>query len=648
MVASLNKEMPKGSKLHDEIRDKIRERYQMSYNEMVKRWPTWRKIIRERFAFPDAAAVAIKNRSRPDNDLEVQVPFTWAMQQTSVMYLTSVFLGRNPIFQYTGRHGEGQDQVLGMEALIDYQVQVGEMVPNMYTWISDSLDLGLGVIGEYWCEETHRVKRIVDKPAKSFLGMEIPGKTERVTETAEVPGYVGNKTFNVRSFDFFPDPRIPIRDCQRGEFCGRLTELGFHEIQEREANGEYFNVEELKKHLKRNSNQKSGFNRERTVVDEEHDIPEVTLNTSLAGRSDRNTDYVEILEMYVKVIPKDWGLGDSKYPEMWVFTLANDVLLIGARPYGMFHNRFPFHVLEYEINGHHVHARGMNEIIKPLNNVLTWMFNSHIYNVRKTINNELVVDPSRINMADFKRPGPGRILRLKAQAYGTDPKLSIHQLNMNDVTRGHLNDMNNVKNFMQMIFGLNDSLMGALGGSGRKTATEVRTSSTFGVNRLKTTAEYFSVTGFQSLSRNLVTSTQQLYDMERQFKIAGNSLNEKNFVRITPELISGFFDFVPVDGTLPVDRMLQANLFKELLMGAGKLSPQFLATYDIGKIFEHILQLNGIKNIESFKIQVVPDGQQPGLPAPQGAAPQGGSKMGANPGETVVPLNSPQNPGVNQ
>lgn len=638
MVASLNKELRKGTKMHDKVRDRVRDRYQMSYREMVKRWPEWRKIIKDRYSFLDSQDLKRKNRSRSDNDLEVKIPFTWAMQQTAVMYLTSVFLGRNPVFQYTGRHGEGQDKVQGMEALIDYQLQVGEMSPHLYTWINDGLELGLGIVGEFWQEETIRTRRIVEVPV-TFAGIPIPGKTRREEQFLEIPGYTGNKLFNVRNFDFFPDPRVTIRDMQRGEFVGRLTDLGFHEIQEREADGEYFNVEELKEELRTNKN-KSGFVRERGVTKDDQDIPEQGINGHISDRSNQTSDYVEILEMHIKIIPRDWGFGESKYPEMWVFTLANDTILIGCRPYGMFHDRFPFHAVEYEIDGHHVHARGMNEILKPLNDVMTWMFNSHIYNVRKTINNEMVVDPSRINMADFKRSGPGRLLRLKAQAYGTNPKDAVHQLNPNDVTRGHLNDMIQVKNLMQMIAGVNDSLMGALASGGRKTATEVRSASTFGINRLKTTAEYFSVTGWQSLSRNLVGSTQQLYTLERKFKIAGNQLNEKDFVDVTPDLIAGFFDLVPVDGTLPVDRLMQANLFKELLTGVVKLGPQFAAEYSIGKIFEHILSLSGIKNIDSFKVKIVPDAEL----APAAGQPAGGqqSSQGANPSETLPALGSPQ------
>lgn len=634
MTVSLNLELAFKSEKHGKILDMVRERYQLSYDDMSKRWPAWRKILKESESVFDIEEIKRQNKSRSDNDMEIKVPFTWAMQQTAVMYLTSVFLARNPVFQYTARHGEGQDNVIALESLIDYQVNVGEMIPALYSWLNDSVQYGLGVVGEYWTEETARVRRRVEKPV-TIMGIPILGKTKIVEEFAELVGYQGNKLYAVRPFDFFPDTRVPIRDLQRGEFCGILTEFGYHEIMAKKDQQEYFNLDVLKQAAKAGGG-KSSYMRERHITREDSDIP----NSDGGGkRSAQISDFLEILEMYVRIIPKDWGLGESTYPEMWVFTIANDYVVIGCRPSGMMHDRFPFHPLEYEINGHNVHARGMNEIVKPLNDVMSWLFNSHIYNVRKTINNELVVDPSRINMLDFKKSGPGRILRLTANAYGTPPSQAIHQLNMNDVTRGNLNDMLQVKNLMQMILGINDSLMGSLGGTNRKTATEVRSSTSFGINRLKTTAEYFSATGFQSLSRNLVASTQQLYSGDRKYKIAGNQLTGDNLVTVVPESIAGFYDFVPVDGTLPVDRMMQANMFKELLFGMGKLAPQMLQQYDMGKLYEYILSLNGVKNIDSFKITVMPP-VGVGASGMMGGVPQ--ASAGANPSETLPTAGSPQ------
>ena len=79
-------------------------------------------------------------------------------------------------------------------------------------------------------------------------------------------------------------------------------------------------------------------------------------------------------------------------------------------------------------------------------------------------------------------------------------------------------------------------------------------------------------------------------------------------MNVTKESIAGFYDFVPVDGTLPVDRMAQANLWKEILGSLRMMPPQVGAGFQWDKIFSWVGSLAGLKNINQFKIQVVPDG----------------------------------------
>ena len=87
-------------------------------------------------------------------------------------------------------------------------------------------------------------------------------------------------------------------------------------------------------------------------------------------------------------------------------------------------------------------------------------------------------------------------------------------------------------------------------------------------------------------------------------------------------MIAGFYDFVPVDGTLPIDRFAQANLWKELLTGLYQV-PQIAMSYDLGGIFAWMAQLAGLKNITQFRI--MPDQQlaqqvQAGNMVPNGQA----------------------------
>ena len=114
--------------------------------------------------------------------------------------------------------------------------------------------------------------------------------------------------------------------------------------------------------------------------------------------------------------------------------------------------------------------------------------------------------------------------------------------------------------------------------------------------------------GFAPLSQRLVQNTQQYFDTDMQFRIVGDLALEAgpSFADVSPDAIAGFYDFVPVDGTLPVDRFAQANLWRELLQGMHKF-PELTQRYDIARIFGWVAQLAGLKNIHQFRIDVQPD-----------------------------------------
>ena len=110
-----------------------------------------------------------------------------------------------------------------------------------------------------------------------------------------------------------------------------------------------------------------------------------------------------------------------------------------------------------------------------------------------------------------------------------------------------------------------------------------------------------------------------------------------NFLNVSPDIIMGFFNFVTVDGTLPVDRSAQANLWKDMMSNLRMMPPQVAQGFDWVKIFTWVGSLAGLKNINQFKVQVVPDGSlangvQSGnvIPMPGGPPRIPGPPPGAN------------------
>jgi hypothetical protein len=123
----------------------------------------------------------------------------------------------------------------------------------------------------------------------------------------------------------------------------------------------------------------------------------------------------------------------------------------------------------------------------------------------------------------------------------------------------------------------------------------------------------------------MVSNSQQYLDQEIELKIIGNLAQfSGDILNVTPDTIQGSYDFVPVDGTLPLDRFAQANLWKEILLGTTKI-PQIAMEYSIGKIFAWIAQLSGLRNIDQFRIV-------PGTPEHLQAQLQAGNLVGMQSG----------------
>lgn len=638
---TLEDEILPNSPLHEKILEEVRRRVRFSERSFSNRRVQWRKAEDEIIAYiPESLADGRRRFQREQQGVPkyttIKIPYTYAVVMALHTYICSVFLSRTPIFQFDGRHGEGQQQVLAVEALHDYQVRVGRMLPALYSWFYDASRYGVGIVSLYWAENVRRATEI------QFVSDEM-GNQVKEQVTIEIPGYQGNELMNIQPRDWLPDPRLPMRDFQRGEFCGSRTKISWLQIKNREKLGYYTNVSNIPKKLSpRFTDERDDDSRVERPDDEFAEFSGYT------GANREHPDVIPIYEMFIELIPADWGLGNSDYPEKWVFTVTADwTTVIGAQPFGAYHCQYPFHFIELEPDAYALANRGMPEILSGVQQTLDWLMNSHFFNVRAALNNLIVVDPMKVVMKDVTDPVPGGVIRLRPGASMGSIDTAIKQLQIGDVTRNHPNDFMQMIGVGERVSGVNDQMLGAFTKTGRRTATEVRTSSVGGVSRQKVTTEYMSATGLDTLASQMVQNSQQYQQSDVTLRIVGNlaGLAGTEWMTVGPDAIQGFYDFVPVDGTLPLDRFAQANLWKEIMVGM-KTMPEIGMTYSISKIFAWVAQLAGLRNIDKFRIEIgSPEHLQAMAQAGNVVPMRGGSPRGGRdannlkqPGNGVGPL----------
>lgn len=546
----------------------------------------------------------------------ITIPYAYATLMTAHTYWTSVFLARDPVLQVQGTNGESQMAEMSVEAMLQYFLISGKNLVPLFLWLLDQGKYGEGILGMSWDVEKCFIPEVVMGP-RTLLGtnIPIPNTSKRYWKSREVTGYEGLRYFNVRPHDFLFDPTVTLQNFQQGEYAGHDSFVPMTVLQDNAALGKFYNVDYVKgiRSSKRAiANGRHGGSTETT-------LPSAEFPSSGASDAALGCD---LTELTISLVPRALGLAPRDYVEKWTFTVANDSCIVSAQPQGWYHNEFMYDVLEHEMEGYNVSKRGMLEMLKPLNETLDWLINSHFFNVRKALNNEWIYDPSKLVSKDVESPGPGKLIRVRPEAYGTDVTKAFYQVQTGDITRAHIQDAMLIIEMMQRLTGVNDTVMGMMG-SKRKTATEVRSSSSFAVNRLKTQCEYYGAMGFSPLTSRSIRVAQQMMQgrAARYFRIVGNAANldpTQRFLQVGPDEIAGAFDFLPVDGTLPIDRQSQAAVFGQIMQQMGQM-PQVAQQYDIGKLFGWMVQLMGVRNLERFRVQVLP----PGMGPPPGTVPVG-------------------------
>lgn len=584
-----------GSELHKKVLGELTRRISAAERRMMAfhdRWTLNERAVQGYINHKktEAELKRFNDRGDPPVPISVTVPFAFASVHTAVTYLLHAFAGRKPIIQLDAYKKDWVDNARTMEKVLQYNADHTRLVRALYRWFWDACVYGVGVLRIGWVNEY--AQRTVPLAAPELAVFGGP-KAVKVRERRLV--YSGNEVSVIDPFLFYPDPRVPMHEVpSKGEFVFWRSFVMYHELKRKEQAGVYRWVDAAPK--------------VRESVSPMSDRALVSGGEGIAGlvREDALDFPYQEDQGTVEIIPADWGLGDSKYPEKWLFTVLNKAQIVQAEPWDADHGKHPVAVIEPLSMGQSFGSISPVDVLKPFQDLQSWLVNSHMENVRVALNNIWIVDPSSVEMQDLKDPGPGKIVRLKASAFGRDVKGVISQLPVMDVTGGHLRDMDVIVRLGHMMMGLNDNLLGLHHSGGRKTATEVRTAGEAGVSRLAAMARVVSAQGMVELVNQMVVNIQQWLDPGFGLELMGD---DGQLIVASPERLAGDFHYPIHDGTLPLDRVALLEVWQSIVLGIAK-DPELRRVFNLPKIVEYVAELGGAKNISAFKLAI--DVQQEG------------------------------------
>lgn len=586
-----------GSEMHQNILSRIKRRAQQSHSAMSNKHSDWQEIDQSLKGYVRREW----DREEDDEDNspmpQVVLPHSYANLETILTYMTTAFL-QDPIFRFDPQGPEDAHKAFLLERVIAHQARKKNFGLNLHTMWRDGFAYGIGVVAPKWTEEYGTRTRVQDEGFLDRIANVFNVTNKRRVQSERVKMYEGHILENIDPYRFLPDPSNPIHEVQKAQFVGWISRSNEMELLRREQNQDgFFNAKYVREGV---ADARSQF-----ILGEENQSRRRDVNDEQVTENDP----VDEVWMYVDLIPSEWGLGRSDRPEKWQFAIAGEQVVTAARPLNLHHNRFPVAVIAPDYDGHTVTPPSRMGLIQDMQQVIDFLYSSHLLNIRKAINDMFIVDPKLVNIHDVSDPEPGKLIRMRRMAWGQGRiDEGIKQLEVADVTQQHIEEGNYLLNIMEESTGATDMAKGITQNQGsRVSATEAQGARQSVLSRMQKAARIIGMQGHQPLGELLALQTQQLMDDEQWVQVIGEA-GERNRNRLSQEVEGGKvavqpedivipFDVQAVDPSVPGSEDLETwtDLYQTVAQ-----NPQLAQQFDMVRMFKHIARQMGAKNVDDF------------------------------------------------
>lgn len=613
--SDLNYDYPYGldlhpnSSLHQFLMGQIQIRLDDSYGVMSRRHADWNNIDRMMTTFIHLSEYErmIKRRHKRGEQAHprtrptsIVVPYSYATYETLMTYMTQALLS-GPMFEYEGIGPEDLVKAKLLQLVINMQATRFKAMLAAHTSIGDSLKYGIGVSTfqweQLWGYRTEDQMVEVRDEQDRYLGMH----SDRV-QVADLK-YEGSRIVPIDPYRFYPDPNVAINNIQDAEYVAWVDLKTYFDMVDEEQNDEtVFNVRYLE-----------GTPETQRLSKYTSDMSMRKEGTTQPGIHTRHTNYHTRANIFVTLIPELWGLpGDPQLnpggmgPEKWLFTLTNDNLITRCSRFNLNHGMYPIACAAPDYDGYSITPVSRMEMLMGLQEGMNWLYNSHIANVRKAINDMLIVDPGMIVMQDLENPGPGGFVRLRKRNWGRGIKEAVMQLPVADITRANINDSMFVMDVMQRTSGAVDAVQGIVRSGGeRRSATEYQSTVQNALSRLEHIAGIIAMQYFHDTSYMMASHTQQFMSKDVFLRHTGDwpvvlqQIYGEAGTFAGPHDIAVDYDVTLKDGSVPQAQAANSQSLMQLYQIA-LTDPELRQAFDIVRMYARLANIMGDKNPLQF------------------------------------------------
>jgi len=596
-----------GQPLHGELLNWLNGLIKAGKSAMRPRYSDWEEIDRTitDFVVQEAKQVSTGKKRNEPTRREIIVPVIYSILDTLLSHISMSVLDV-PLYRYEGVGPEDVPGALLLEEIVKHQTIRNKHLLSVYVMFRNALLYGVSPVMGIWEKDFGLRPEITVNGEFNQQGQfNATGYKKTLVEDMI---YEGNKLYNIDPYNYIPDPNVPVQRVNEGEYVGWMSRTNRYELLEKEDSEDsgIFNVEYISEAGARSPDYYADH--EKYSVAGQVDVDHIPGSTQSITGYQKASNPVDVAHLYVRVIPESRNLGDGTKPERWYFAVAGNELIISARRVKHPYNTFPVLNCAPDYSGFDTSPISRLEVNFGLQKAVDFYHSSHIANVRRAVDDSIVVDQSRINLADLLAPGPAKVVRTRRNAWGSDIRKSIFQLQINDITRNNVPDANALIELMYRGTGATEAMQGMPIKRGeRVSATEMRGTFAGSAARIDRFIKVAALMTLTDLGFMFGANTQYHMSREQYIKISGrhehdirkiwNVPQDTDSVRVDPLMLDSIYDVVPLDLTSPSPD--QGELGMRLLQVLST-QPELYRQFHVQNIVANVLRSSGMKDVFSY------------------------------------------------
>lgn len=346
----------------------------------------------------------------------------------------------------------------------------------------------------------------------------------------------------------------------------------------------------------------------------------------------------EVCTIYMRIVPNDFGMRgvpQGGTPQLWKFVVVNYKYIVYAECRTNAHDYLPIVVGQPYESNLAVQQKALPEELAPLQGMASHLWSTEVASNQRTVSNREVYNPLLIEEKHINNPNPAAKIPLRNTAVNHEISKAIYSVPFNDPAAGTRTQLaTGITNFASTVSGQNQVSAGQFI-KGNKTDGQFQEV----LNRSDARQTILSILledQFFGVVRHIL-----LYDfMQYQDSTKVYDPVTKTSVEYDPSGIQdGDINFTINDALSLSANSIDPATLQVALQAVGS-NQQLSAQFNTGKLFTHLLSVQGVKNLDQFLVtdntagitgatpNQVAAQTQPQVP---GQAPQPGSNTGGLP-----------------